>query len=219
MSEKELPYITRQKFLCEKYKINFEKIEKLNSNIIHLADNGIKDSTLWLAKIQMTDVNQGMIYWLNIHTLASKEAEDMPQVKSLLDLFTYLLLAEGIFAKVVQIVAFLLMKNDHDIFDSIRNEFITSFEELEKIDLAVKQKFLKKHGFEVLTDSLDRKLRNDIAHLNVSVLTDGKVIDKKSKKEVKNIVEKMDNTGCLCAITLSVLEYVLDEQEKKIKKS
>jgi len=214
---RELFYIKRQKFLCEKYGVSFDQVEKLNSDIIGLANNGIKKNTLDLARLAVKDVQQGMMYWLSIHGLTSREVKEMPQEKSLLDLFSYLLVVEGIFSKVVQIIAFMLMENDHDVFDSIRNEFITEFEELEKIDLAVKLKFLRKHGFLVLTDSVDRKLRNDIAHLNLAVKPDGKIIDKKSGTEIKNIVEKMDHIGCLCAISLLTLNYLLDEQEKKMK--
>jgi hypothetical protein len=66
----------------------------------------------------------------------------------------------------------------HDLFQPIRNDFVNRFGDIDKVDLSIKLKFLEKHGFNLIVDSVDRKLRNDISHLNFRVLADGKIVDK-----------------------------------------
>ena len=145
-------------------------------------------------------------YWETITNL-SKGMENRPNQKSLMNLFAYLLLVEGSYSEIVQILSVLLVDAGHDLFDPIRNDFVKGFGDIEKVDLSIKLKFLEKHGFDLVINSVDRKLRNDIAHLNFRVLEDGKIVDKRNGQEIKGIDEKTKRLTWICTLVVTSLEY------------
>jgi hypothetical protein len=105
-----------------------------------------------------------------------------PKQKSLILLFTYLTFAEGIFSEVIEIIIFFLLQSHHDLYDPRRAEFVKEYKQIEKIDLFIKLKFIENHGFGFLCDSIDRDLRNSIAHLNLIVDDDGCITNSKTAK-------------------------------------
>jgi hypothetical protein len=191
-----------------------DKIKKLNENIIALGEPvlgeyGEEKSTWKAIKRILEELDDGRAYWKSIFALASsEELKTRPQEKSLLDLFAYLLLVEGIYSRIVRILSLLLVENDHDLYDPIKNEFVSTSKQMEKIDLSIKLKFLRKHGFELVVDSVDRKLRNDIAHLNFRVMTDGKIIDKRNGTELLDLGERVLNLRWICTLVGCTFDYL-----------
>lgn len=137
-------------------------------------------------------LERNLDYVQTILGLQSQEKTSLtPKQKSLIFLFTYLSLAEGIFSEIVEIIAFLLMQNDHDLYDPRNMEFVKKYKQLEKIDLFVKMQFIEKHGFGFLCNSMDRPLRNSIAHLDLKVTDDGSIINTKTEEKITDFNEKM----------------------------
>jgi len=199
-----------QKKLCDKYAVDFEKVKVLNSDLIALVEKGVKKKALEAIQHALSDIDRSMNYWREIFYLNfTEEIKQRPREKSLLALFLYLLLVEGIFSRIIQVITFMLMENDHDIYNPRRLEFVKSYEQLEKVDLFVKLQFIKKHGFDLLADSVDANLRNNIAHLNLIVKADGNIFDKKTGKPITDLELKMDRLGCMCTVTLAALGYSL----------
>jgi hypothetical protein len=203
-------YVERQKELCRLYNVDFERVKALDSKLAALIEKGIETRTPHALKSAYSDVRENMTYWNSIWDLSnSGEMKPKPKQKSLLDLFLYLLLAEGVFSKIVQIVTFLLVEKCHDLYDPRQWIFVEDYEKLKKIDLYVKCQFLKKHEFDLLADSVDRDLRNCIAHLNFIVNEDGSILNKKTKKKIEDLIQKTNYLGCVCAVTLHAMTYSL----------
>jgi hypothetical protein len=201
---------------CKHCSVDYEKIKdkikELNGVIILLGEPvlgeyDLEKSTWKETKRAMEELHEDREYWQSIRTFVSSN-EGKPKEKSLLDLFAYLLLVEGFYSKIVKILSLMLVENHHDLYDPLRGEFVSSSEQMEKIDLSVKLKFLRKHGFGLFVDSVDRKLRNDIAHLNFRVTDDGKIVDKRSGNELTDLEKKMQLLLWSCVLVIMPIEYL-----------
>lgn len=72
-------YIEKQKEFCELYKINFNEVERLNSKLISLFENGLRRTALIAIRDAYSDVNQNMNYWLSIwHLSNDKKTKPKP---------------------------------------------------------------------------------------------------------------------------------------------
>lgn len=203
-------YLTRQKEYCDSYKIDFERVKNLNSKIISLIEGGLGKKALRALSDAYADVNKNMNYWINIWKLAnSAQKRPAPQEKSLLDLFLYLLLVEGISSKIVQIIAFMLMENDHDLYDPVKMKFVKEYNDLDKVSLFVKLQFIDKHGFGLLADAVDRELRNCIAHIDIIVNEDGSIVNKRTHEKIDDLEQRRDYLGGVGAIVLNAMDYSL----------
>jgi hypothetical protein len=172
-------------------------------------DNGLSPSALIAVRDSYKDIGQNIDYWRKIWQV-SNLPKQKPQEKSLLDLFLYLLLVEGISAKLVELITFMLMEKDHDLYDPEHREFVKEFKKLEKISLSIKLQFLEKHGFCLLTKAIDRELRNCIAHLDIEVKEDGTIMGRGSKK-ITDLIQRTDYLGGLGSILLSVINFELEK--------
>lgn len=212
---KSVDYLESQKKLCEEWNVDFEKVKEVNSKMSLLLQKLVKIEKL----IEVaTNVTRSMEYWREVWNLSTSSAVDLtPKQKSLLELFLYLVLSEGVFSEVVQAIAFILMENHHDIYYSERTKFVENYEELDKVALFVKLKFIKKHGFKFIADAIDKKLRNSIAHLGFIVNDDGSIVDRRTEKITKDVREKTDSLGCVCAVTIDAIYGLLQERIDKLK--
>ena len=209
-NEKE-EYLAKQEEFCELYNIDFKKVKNLNSTIIFLIENGLGKPALLAIKDAYADINQNMDYWLNIwHLSNNPETKQNPQQKSLLDLFLYMLLVEGISSKLVQLITFILMEHDHDIYDPEKRKFVESYEDLKRISLFIKMQFIEKHGFNLLSDAVDRELRNFIAHIDLIVNEDGTIVNKRTEATIRDLEQKTNDLGGVIAIILNVINYSLE---------
>lgn len=96
-------------------------------------------------------------------------------------------------------------------------EFVTSYEQLDELDLFVKLQFIEKHGFKFLCDSVDRKLRNAIAHLDVVVNEDGSILNTKTGEKIKDLWQKIVRLGSVSYITETALkESLLNHMVKQV---
>jgi hypothetical protein len=196
-----------------------EQIKELNNLLVALGKHSFGenyesidyehiDSSLWVnLNSARTKCEKDFVYWSTISKLSTGTQQNTRE-KSLMDLFAYLLLVEGSYSEIVQLISVFLVDSGHDIFDPIRNDFALTYEDIEKIDLSIKLKFLEKHGFGLIVNGVDRKLRNDIAHLNLQVLANGRVVDTKRGQEIKDITDKTKYLRWLCWLVLITLEWL-----------
>ena len=94
----------------------------------------------------------------------------------------YLMLVEGLFAAEINLLIFILMANGHDLYSAWKGRYAKTLGDIEEENLAFKLRFLKEHGFEIITNKVDIKLRNSVAHLSYEI--DDKGILKIGKRTV-----------------------------------
>ena len=75
----------------------------------------------------------------------------------------------------VDVICYMLVATGHDLFDSIRRQYVDSIEEIGEVDLSTKLKFLDRHDFGLINRKQDQKLRNKIAHHNYYFDESGKI--------------------------------------------
>jgi len=206
-------YLVLQEEYCRSYNIDRSKANEQNSLLLSLIDAGIRNDALIAVSEAYADINENIEYWRSLWHLSNDSIEfkvKNPREKAFLDLFLYQLLVEGISSKLIQLIAFLLMEKDHDIYDSEKREFVKKYAHLSQISLHVKIQFIRKHGFILLTDFVDRNLRNSIAHMNVIVKEDGTIVNKKTKQSVTNLDLKMNQLGSIHAMAINVINLALE---------
>jgi hypothetical protein len=175
------------------------------ASLVHPILSQRKTLTAFIGTI--SNIQRNMGYWKEIWRIVTSPKSAMtPKQKSLLELFMYLELVEGVFSEVVHIIAFTLVENGHDIYNPYRMKFAKVYEELYDIPMFVKLQFLEEHEFDTIASSVDRELRNCIAHLRFIVNEDGSIVDRRTGKAVTSLKEKTDRLGCVCAVTLGAVD-------------
>jgi len=209
-------YFEGQKRLCEEYNVDFKTVEELNSTLASQLDEVVRECAEKILEVSV-NVSRNMGYWEEIWKLSASPAVNLtPKQKSLQELFLYLVLSEGIFSEIIQAIAFILMENHHDIYNPERMKFVENYEELDKIPLFVKLQFLKKHEFKFVADAIDKKLRNSIAHLSFIVNDDGSIVDRRTGKITKDLREKTNYLGCVCALTIRAIGGTLQNATSRL---
>jgi len=93
---------------------------------------------------------------------------------TLMNVFLYLLIAEGFMCNVINFISYFLVLNEHDLFSVTKRKYVKKdIQEITKVETSTKIQFLKNHGFEELTKKYDSSLRNKIAHHNYFIDSDG----------------------------------------------
>jgi hypothetical protein len=118
-----------------------------------------------------------------------------PPEQSLLLLLYILYFDEGPLNLLINYITYWLMKvGHHDIWSEWEQKFVSSFDELDKINLSIRLKFLKKHDFGFLSEICSKEIRNAIAHQNFKIEPDGTVRLKNDRKYTqKELREKIDD--------------------------
>jgi len=219
---KELPeidFIDHQKKLCKIYGVDFRKVEEINSMLKPLLQNLDKNDVNKVSYTTILNIRRNVDSWLELWKFSTSKSNLTPKQKSLLELYLYLVLSEGVFSETIQAVAFLLVANHHDIYDVEKREFVKDYEGLNNVSLFYKLQFVERHGFVFISSSFDRDLRNLIAHLRIEVQEDGKMVEitrqGKTGKKVESIEKKTDYLGCICALTLLAIEGSLGTELKR----
>lgn len=203
-------YLEKQEAICKEYGVDFEKVKGLHSQIEPLMRNITEKKRIANTLNEAyQNVNNSLQYWLEFWRLLSSEVT--PKRKSLLELFLYLELSEGIFDEIVQVIAFILMENHHDLYDPNGMEFINDYKKLEKLSLYVKLQFIELHGFEFVSKAFDRDLRNCIAHLGFVVEEDGSISIRKTGKKIEDLLDRINYLGCLCTEVIIIINKILSE--------
>ncbi len=205
-------FLKKQKALCSQYGVDFSKVPDLDQKIFALGNVSQKILDEYIIPSYKNVIRNGK-YWTEIWSLSHDEKKYLtPKQKSLLGLFSYSALAEGMVSENVQIIAFLLMQNGHDLYDPRDMKFVDSYKKLGKIDLFIKMQFLERHGFAFITQAIDRNLRNCITHLEYTVNEDGTIIDEKTGEKIIDIDQKMHLLSCSNTMVTLALNYLLQSK-------
>ena len=110
----------------------------------------------------------GCIHGLYEHL--SKSGRLSPKESTLIEVFLYLLVAEGSICNFLNFVSYLLVMTGHDLYSLTKRKYMkANMKEIRKVEMSTKIQFLKHHGFGILTKEYDSTFRNDIAHHNYKV--------------------------------------------------
>ena len=195
--------------------VDFKKVKELNSTITPLLSNLTKES-LKIVNEKFAGISRTLYYWRDVFRVsASSEVNLTPRQKSLLELYSYLVVAEGIFSETIQVIAFILVKNHHDIYDKEKREFVRNYEGLNNLSLLEKMQFVEMHGFKFVSDACDRDLRNSIAHLRIIVNDDGSMVEitrkGKTGKAIKDMDRKTEYLVGVCTLAVVEVRRLLEE--------
>lgn len=199
----------RQRKYCEKYGLDFGKLSAM-TRLLHDLLNNIGDDieTQIILRDTTAKILLKLTDWQSIYKLTvSDETALTPKQKSILELFLYLNLVEGIYSETVNTLIILLIKGGIDYSDELgRTHFSERFLELRKITLFVRLQFLERHGFRAFANAVNRDLRNCIAHLDYYVDDDGSITDKKTDRPiVTNLAQINEKLGAFCSATFMVI--------------
>ena len=122
----------------------------------------------------------------NTQELIEKLSLSNPSKKehsTLIVLYSFIII-EGFFVYFINfLIYFLILQEHHDIWDPIKQKFVSNFEDIADLNLSQKLKFLKHHKIYDFSEVIRRDLRNCIAHQNYSIQEDGSIqLFKKGKK-------------------------------------
>jgi len=129
-----------------------------------------------------------------------------PKSKPMIKMLVYLGLVESLGTTFIDMALILLIANGKEMHT--RGPYInhvTSLKELRKLDLAYKLAFLKRHKLPLFLKIVDRKLRNDIAHLKFKIDCDGAIRNSKgSSVDIDEVIQKFWKA-------MSEIESIFDE--------
>jgi hypothetical protein len=206
--ENDTSYLEGRKELCNEYGVNFDEVKAIHLKLVPLIKNIVeKEKIAKKLNESYENVDRNLKYWKEIWDLSTSNVT--PKQKSLLELFLYLELSEGVFDELVQVIAYILMENHHDLYDPHHLKFLKDQKELDKLDFYFKLQFLEKHDFEFVVKAFDRDLRNAIAHLDFLIKEDGNIVSRKSGQKIGNVTDKNNYLGTLCAMIIVIINKVL----------
>lgn len=119
-----------------------------------------------------------------------------PKARSMAKMLTYLGLVESLGVTFMDMALMLLILNGKEMHTrGPHTKHVTSLRELQKLDLAYKQQFLKSHELYLFLKLVNRKLRNEIAHLKFRIQEDGTIESSEgSKVDIDNVIERFWKT-------------------------
>ena len=167
---------------CKKAELDYQLASKLKAKIFPLLEEAHKrldyrfDKT-FIEHIKGTKIrhdNSKRILLL-LHKKLSPRLFSLKEHAVITLHLEYLTLVEGILAPETNFLIFTLIANGHD-FDSSRKESVKTLSDIEKVSLASRLKFLRKHKFEkLIANKVNVKLRNSVAHLFYEIDEDFKI--------------------------------------------
>ena len=198
-----------RKKLVKAYGLDYKEVEELYSKLTFLLKNIIRKKSV-LATLQKVHINleRGIEYVLEILRLIITSKKFTPKQQSLLLLFCYLEISEGVFSELIQLISFILIQNGHDIYDPQRMKFVKSYKELDRVPSFVKSQFIEEHELKFVPDVFDRELRNCIAHLEYIVKDDGAIIDKRTGRKIEDLEGKIRDFSVMILIMLNIYHEI-----------
>jgi hypothetical protein len=136
---------------------------------------------------------------------------------TLMNVFLYLLIAEGEICNAINFISYLLVLDDHDLFSFTKRKYVEKkITEITKVETSTKLQFLKIHGFEELVKKYDSTLRNKIAHHNYFIDSEGKLWIEGKKI---NLETKLKNLGVIVEFINDVFAVITKKsrEDKRLR--
>lgn len=160
------------KDFCKKEEIDFQLAKKLKAKIFPLLEEahkklGYKFDKAINEQRTGTEIRHdntitvfGLLQKLKPEPLSKKEKWAIALHME------YLTLVEGVFSTQLNFLIFLLIANGHDLYSTRKGGYVKTLKDIEEVNLSFRLKFLREHGFgNLISNKVDTKLRNSIAHL------------------------------------------------------
>jgi hypothetical protein len=120
-----------------------------------------------------------------------KNTEENKDSDALIYSSCFLLAFEGSYIRTIDSIIYLLVLDGHDLFDPLREKYVHLPDEINRIDISVKYKFLKEHQFENIVRQDDTELRNKIAHHDFAISGQNRIVVKEKEYNVKERLESL----------------------------
>ncbi len=142
----------------------------------------------------------------NLNTLGSLVNESKSKKEqNILQMVSFLWIYEGFYMTLFDLFCAILVFNDHDLYDPFNHDFVKSPDDIAKVQIPIKEKFLEKHEFGALIRGSDKDLRNRIAHHDFSldgndnVVINGKPTNIATRvSDLMNFIVKTDEVLAQC---------------------
>jgi hypothetical protein len=123
-----------------------------------------------------------MIYTQNFASNFDVEVFEIQEITHLL-IYEYLLLSEGMLAKQIDLICYLLVESGlkFEYKEKGKMRYTKSILKIQKSYLTNKLTFLDKNNFNLINKYYNNELRNAIAHINFNIDEEGDVILKNNK--------------------------------------
>lgn len=125
-----------------------------------------------------------------LHERLKKENKITDREATLLEVSAYLIVNEGMICNLIDFICYLLILDEHDLFDGVNRKYVTDIKKIAKVGMSCKIKFLNHHGFKELTKHYDSTFRNDIAHHNYIIDNEGALWIREKKINMRSVSEK-----------------------------
>jgi len=169
---------------------DYDKTEKMLRKLLMNAN-----LELWDTRGELADLwDSATETSLNLQSLKTSGVLQAlpPKSKPMIKMLVYLGLVESLGTTFIDMALMLLIANGKEMHK--RGPYINhviSLKELRKLDLAYKLHFLKRHGLPLFLKIVNRKLRNDIAHLKFKIDGEGVIrASKGSLVDIDEVIEK-----------------------------
>lgn len=154
--------------------------------------------------------------------IASSVLDMNNEERASLTLVNVLYEIEGPLSQCVNLVIYVLKsKEHHDLWSEYKQDFVTSFNDVQELPLHVKEKFLRRHELGFLSKLCHRELRNAIAHQNFVIDSDGSVYVQNGGKKARrysteDLIEIIRQSGKLVNIIQESVERTISKIEKNL---
>jgi hypothetical protein len=145
----------------------------------------------------LIDIKEAKEYYEPLFSLCSRRLA--PMEKSVLEMSIFLWLFESFYVYRLDFVCLLLIGNGHDLYS--RRQYVSSFQQVQKVDTYQKFEFLRQHKLEMLVRENDRELRNSIAHNRFKIDEKGSVSIQGKKVDMVSRIDDLMDFGNLVSKT------------------
>lgn len=195
---------TFMKNLCKKYDVSYTLTRKLKTMIFPLLVEAHKRLKYRFDKAYVEQRKGTNIRLTNSAAIISMLGKISSKIFSMKERWIitlhleYLALVEGFFTTQINFLVFTLIANGHDLYSTWKGKYVDKLNDIEGVNLAFKLKFLRRHGFGIIANKVNIKLRNSVAHLFYEIDRNGTVRfgkQKITKKEYDKLYDDLRNVS------------------------
>ena len=105
--------------------------------------------------------------------------------------FVYLGLFETSLSNLIDLILMLFIALHHDLYGFFGKQYAKSPDNLDRISMYEKLNFLKDHDLAVISQNINRNLRNKIAHLDFIIEPNGKILVKRQRYDLEHEIASL----------------------------
>jgi hypothetical protein len=117
-----------------------------------------------------------------VDPIENETSESIAKKKSMFSILAFVFVFDC-YVTLLDIVIYLLILDNHDLYDVEKQNYVHTIDDIARISVETKFKFLEEHKLELFVRRPDQELRNKIAHNNFEIIDNKNgVVEYKSKK-------------------------------------